>query len=54
MVAVAAVLCLGMPAQALAQAATPPVFECPWTPVSGETPNANGCNGGGDDGCGDP
>ena len=57
--AVAAVLCFGMPKQAAAQAVAPPtsssgpaIFECPWTPVTGKNPSADGCHGGGTDGCG--
>lgn len=57
--AVAAVLLCGMPGKAAAQSIAPPaaasgpaIFECPWTPVSGTNPSAEGCYGGGDDGCG--
>ena len=47
MIAVAAVLCFGMPGQAFAAP-----FDCPWTAASGNNPSADGCTGGGDDGCG--
>lgn len=39
------------PGQAQAQSGPAP-FECPWTPVSGTNPSADGCYGGGNDGCG--
>lgn len=47
----AAILLYGhQPAQA--QSSGPSPFECPWTAVSGTSPSADGCYGGGNDGCG--